>query len=90
MLVATDDVYLSRLDSKHTAVDLVGLLVGDLDAELLLVQLSETCTVPVFSEGKNSSTYLLDGHHHLDGVQAVKTEIVGEVGNTVDLMSRVC
>lgn len=89
MLVATD-VYLSRLDSKHTAVDLVGLLVGDLDAELLLVQLSETCTVPVFSEEKNSSTYLFDGHHHLDGVQAVKTEIVGEVRNAVDLMSRTC
>lgn len=47
-------------------------------------------TVAAFSEEKNSSAYLLNGHHHLDGVQAVETEVVGEVRNTVDLMVEIC
>lgn len=32
------------------------------------------------------SAYLLNGHHDLNGIQAVQTEVVREVGNTVDLM----
>jgi hypothetical protein len=43
-------------------VDRVGVLVGDLDAELLL-----------------------NGHDDLDGVEAVKTEVVGEVSGGLDL-----
>jgi hypothetical protein len=40
----------------------VGVLVGNLDAELLL-----------------------DSHDDLDGVEAVETEIVGEVSRALDL-----
>lgn len=43
-------------DGEREGVDLVGLLVGDLELELLL-----------------------DGHHHLDGVQAVQPQILLEV-----------
>jgi hypothetical protein len=44
----------------------------------------------IFSEEKVWGAYLLDGHHHLDGIQAVKTEVVGEVGGAVDLMVDRC
>lgn len=71
-------------------MDLIGLLVGDLDAEFLLTQKSENCLAASFSEGNDSGAYLLDGHHHLDSVQAVQTEVVGEVGDTVDLMVGKC
>ena len=47
---------------ERTGVDAVGVLVGDLDAELLL-----------------------DGHDDLDGVEAVETEVVGEVGGGLDV-----
>ena len=43
-------------------MDRVGVLVGNLDAELLL-----------------------NGHDDLNGVKAVKTEVVGEVGGGLDL-----
>lgn len=43
-------------------MDAVGILVGDLDAELLL-----------------------DGHDDLNGVEAVETEVVGEVSGGLDL-----
>jgi hypothetical protein len=65
-------------------VDLVGLLVGDLNAELLLSRSLESWLL-IFSEGNKLSAYLLNGHDNLDGIQAVQTEVVGEVGNTVDL-----
>lgn len=48
------------------------------------------CAKVAFSEEKNSSAYLLDGHHHLDGIQAVETEVVGEVRDTVDLRIKTC
>lgn len=50
------------LDSLVDRVDGVSVLVGDLDAELLL-----------------------DGHDDLDGVEAVETEVVGEVGGGLDV-----
>jgi hypothetical protein len=71
-------------------VDLIGLLVGDLEAEFLLAKWSDFCSAAIFSEEKDWGAYLLDGHHHLDGVQAVKTEVVGEVGGAVDLMVDRC
>jgi hypothetical protein len=43
-------------------VDRVGILVGNLDAELLL-----------------------DGHDDLHGVQAVQTEVIGEVRGRLNL-----
>lgn len=39
----------------------------------------------VFPEGKRIA-YLLNGHHDLHGVQAVKPEVVGEVGDAGDLI----
>ena len=50
------------LDSLVDRVDGVSVLVGDLDAELLL-----------------------DGHDDLDGVEAVETEVVGEVRGGLDV-----
>lgn len=66
-------------------MDLVGLLVGNFNAELLLVGWLAIGAVGVFPEGKRIA-YLLNGHHDLNGVQAVKTEVVGEVGNAGDLI----
>lgn len=43
----------------------------------------------VFPEGKRIA-YLLNGHHDLHGVQAVKPEVVGEVGDAGDLIDMVC
>lgn len=70
-------------------MDLVGLLVGDLKAELLLAKWSDLFWA-IFSEEKDWGAYLLNGHHYLDGVQAVKTEVVREVGGAVDLMVDRC
>lgn len=66
-------------------MDLVGLLVGDLNAELLLEGWLAIGAVGVFPVGKRIA-YLLNGHHDLNGVQAVKTEVVGEVGDAGDLI----
>jgi hypothetical protein len=52
-----------RGEEGRTGVNAVGVLVGDLDAELLL-----------------------DGHDDLDGIEAVKTEVVGEVSGGLDLV----
>lgn len=49
--------------NERTRVDVVGVLVGDLNAELLL-----------------------DGHDHLDGIERVEAEVVGEVGGGLDLV----
>lgn len=51
-----------REQVRRTGVNGIGVLVGDLDAELLL-----------------------DGHDDLDGIEAVKTEVVGEVSGGLDL-----
>lgn len=42
----------------------------------------------MLSEEKGSIAYLLNGHHHLNGVQAVKAEVVGEVRDAVNLKSK--
>lgn len=47
---------------RLTTVDGIGLLVGDLDAELLLYR-----------------------HNNLNGIQAIETKVVGEVGSGLDL-----
>lgn len=47
---------------EHTRVDGVGILIGDLDAELLL-----------------------NSHDDLNGVKAVKAEVVGEVSGGLNL-----
>jgi len=44
------------------------------------------CSEAIISEEKDWGTYLLNGHHHLDGVQAVEAEVVREVGGAADLM----
>lgn len=36
------------------------------------------------------STYLLDGHHNLNGIQAVQAEVVGKVRSGLDLFARRC
>jgi hypothetical protein len=46
--------------------------------------------VAIFSEEKVWGAYLLNGHHHLDGVQAVKTEVVREMRGTGDLKVDMC
>ena len=65
----------------RTAVDGIGLLVGDLNAELLL----QVRTIISFPKARQQSIYLLNGHHDLNGIQAVKTEVICEVGAGVDL-----
>lgn len=63
----------------HTAVDGVGLLVWDLDAELLCCR--QSCLALVLS----NATDLLNRHDDLYGVEAVKTEVVVEVRLAVEL-----
>lgn len=74
---------------RLTTVDGIGILVGDFDAEFLF-------------EGKNISIqlkvgiivitlypYLLNGHNNLNGIQAVKSKVVCEVGGAVDLIDSI-
>lgn len=63
-------------------MDRVGLLVGDLDAELLLGCQYNGSSLMRYGV----CAYLLDGHHDLNGVEAVETEIVREVGGGLDLL----
>lgn len=65
--------------SKHTAVDGVGLLVWDLDAELLCCR--QLCSAPALP----TATNLLNRHDDLYGVETVKTEVVVEVRLAVEL-----
>jgi hypothetical protein len=41
----------------------------------------------LFPRERKRVAYLLNGHHDLNGVQAVETEVVGEVGNAGDLVA---
>ena len=59
--------------ATHTAVDSVGLLVGDLDAEFL-----QRCQ-PFLAHIAGLATNLLDCHDYFYGIQAVKTKVVVEV-----------
>lgn len=61
----------------------VGLLVGDLDAELLLNCQRLFCHPRVYGYAN-----LLNCHHNLNGVQAVKTKVVGEVRGGSELHNR--
>lgn len=40
----------------------------------------------LFPRERKRVAYLLNGHHDFNGVKAVKTEVVGEVRNTGDLV----
>lgn len=75
-----------------TRVDGICVLVGDLDAELLYyIPVSAMnsyllCDQELSSAlHKGQSPYLLNGHHNLDGVQAVQAQVVGEVCVGLDL-----
>lgn len=65
--------------TTHTAVNSVGLLVWDLNAELLCYR--QICPAPALSNATN----LLNRHNDLYGVEAVKTEVVVEVRLAVEL-----
>jgi hypothetical protein len=67
------------LQKKPTAEDGVSLLVWDLNAELL--RFCQSRLVPMSS----NATDLLNRHDDLDGVKAVKTEVVVEVSLAVEL-----
>jgi hypothetical protein len=67
------------LQEKPTAEDGVSLLVWDLNAELL--RFCQSRLVPMSS----NATDLLNRHDDLDGVKAVKTEVVVEVSLAVEL-----
>ena len=82
---------------KHTAVDLVGILVRDLNAELLLrtskpdvEDISTAAGDPTAAKHGTGGvvSYLLDSHHNLHGVQAVQTQVVGEVRRFGDLPNK--
>ena len=74
---------ITNLPLKHTTVNCVGLLVGDLDAELLLNCQCLHSPLPGYGYAN-----LLNCHHDLYGVQAVKTEVVGEVRAGGELRER--
>lgn len=65
---------ISIVQECHTAVDSIGLLVGDLNAKFLYARL--IIKLPL---GKHVTTNLLNCHDDLDGVQAVESKVVGEV-----------
>lgn len=77
-------------------MNLVGVLVRDLDAELLYPK-TQTISHPsiVFSPrvapacvcvlSMRLKAYLLNSHHDLNGVQAVQTKVVREVSGRGDL-----
>lgn len=66
-----------------TAVDSIGLLVGDLNAELLLAP----CQYQnhFLANPMILVSYLFNSHHNLNSVQAVQSEVIREVGGAVDL-----
>lgn len=66
--------YSSSAICLRTAVDCICLLVGYLDAELLFhLSVSALCRLCM------RDIYLLDRHYHLHRVQAVQSEVIGEV-----------
>ena len=67
------------MQETHTAEDGVSLLVWDLNAELL--HFCQSRLAPMLS----NATDLLNRHDDLDGVKAVKTEVVVEVSLAVEL-----
>ena len=67
------------MQETPTAEDSVGLFVWDLDAELLHFCQSRLALM------LSNATNLLNRHDDLDGVKAVKTEVVVEVSLAVEL-----
>lgn len=65
--------------SKRTAVDSIGFLVGNLNAELLQSRQPCLCTFDLLP------TNLFNGHDHLYGVKTVKTQVVVKVRFGVEL-----
>lgn len=66
--------------------DAVSVLVGDLDGKLLCMawkELSQHSGSKWLSRGRRLT---LDGHDHLDGVERVEAEVVGERRGGRDLM----
>lgn len=63
-------------------MDGICVLVWDLDAELL----RPLSTFAVLIKHGIGTTNLLDGHNHLDRVQAVKSKVVGEMGGRRELV----
>jgi len=74
-------MYISDPASERTAVDGIGLLVGDLNAEFL--PHCQIC-LPSIARGP---TNLLNCHDHLYGIQTVETEVVVEVRFGVQLQN---
>ena len=66
---------------KRTTVDGIGLLVGDLNAELL--QYCQNC----FAYTPCIATDLLNCHNHLYRVETIETEIVVKVRFSVELQN---
>ena len=67
------------MQETPTAEHSVSLLVWDLDAELLHFCQSRPALI------LSNATNLLNRHDNLDGVKAVKTEVVVEVSLAVEL-----
>lgn len=66
----------------RTTVNVVGILVGDLNAEFLRIV---STVSPTFGA---DLTNLFNGHHNLDSVKRVQAEIVGEVRCAGNLRSK--
>ena len=70
-------------------MDLVGILVGDLDAELLFflsrAPVSEAILPRVVVREQHLRSYLLNGHDNLDGIERVESQVVGKVRRLGDL-----
>ena len=75
---------------EPTAVDRVGVLVWDLNAELLYGTTRQHMCCRSKRTGirpLRASPYLLNSHDHLDGIEAVQSEVVREVCGLGDLRS---
>ena len=73
-------IHLVMVDSRlRTAVDSIGLLVGNLNTELLQTCQFRLKGIPFML------TDLLNGHDHLYSIETIKTEIVVEVRLAVKL-----
>jgi len=60
------------MNTLSDSLDLVGLCIGDFDRELLEGNVSGV-------REQDDTTYLLNGHHDLNGVKAVETEVFCKV-----------
>lgn len=67
--------------------DAVGVFIGDLDGELLCGLHAESVRCPgrAAEQERERGGRTLDGHDHLDGVERVEAEVVGERRGRGDL-----